>query len=746
MSTRGRTPTPELAIRIAAFGIIAFGVFAILFLRLWFLQILQGDTYLARATETKGREVRVAAPRGSIIDRDGNVLVKNKVAFVVTLQADAIPEEDRARIVQWGADQGVYERRVNAAEERIRDAVLDEGRKKATKRRERLIARRVAQARRDLPARPRDLSIDDATPLLRSRLERVQPILRVSLNKLYQRVVNGTVRVPWAGPALKVDVSIGVRNYLLEQQARFPGIVVTKEYLRTYPHGALAAQIFGNVNQISEEQLKLRRYKDQGLRQGQKIGQSGLEYEYDRFLRGRDGQEQVEVDSQNRPTGEVGKDDPPQTGLRLRLTLSEALQRSAQFAIGETIRKDPYDDKATRQRRRAGGAFVAMDPRNGDILAIGSYPSVDLNRLSDPDLTQRQYGRLTSERSGAPLFNRAIAAQYPTGSTFKIVTGSAGLGEGLITPETIGPGGACIELSDREDDKKCNAGRAELPATNLAQSLEISSDVYYYDLGKRLYPIANQPLQAWARNYGFGRRTGIDLPGEVRGIVPDRAWRERRNQQELDCRKRERKPNCFLVGDVNGQFLLGDEVNFAIGQGDFLATPLQVAEAYAGLYDDPSKPFTNRLRFPVPRIARGVETADGVQEQNFPAGRARTVAFDAGWKRAIIEGLQGVTNGTSGTATAVFSDWDQTSQRVLGKTGTAQRCVDARGNSTCADQSWFAALVPDGERPIVVAVTVENGKFGTTTAAPIACKILRKWFVRDQAAATCAAGEASATQ
>ncbi|WP_320671435.1 penicillin-binding transpeptidase domain-containing protein [Patulibacter defluvii] len=725
MSTRDRrTPTPQLALRVAAFGIVAFGVFAVLFLRLWFLQILQGDDYLAKATENKARVVRIAAPRGFIVDRNKQTLVENKVATVVTLQADAVPTADRDKIADWGSRQGKYEVRVT----RLQEQILG-GRKKPSKRRQ----QRFRRARAAIEA-PKPLRISrDASPGLRALLERYSPILKTSPARLYSRVVSGMVRLPWAGVALKTDVSIPVRNFLLENQDRFPGLTVTKEYLRHYPGKSLASQIFGNVSQISEDQLKEERYR--GLRQGQRIGQDGIERRYDSYLRGEDGEQRVEVDSLGRPTGAV-EENPAKAGYRLRLTLDERLQRTAQFAIQKVIRDDPVDEKTGR---KAAGAFVAMDPRNGELLAIGSYPSVDLNVLNGGDISIKRYRRLTSERSGAPMFNRAIAAGYPTGSTFKIVTASAGLANGVITPEQEVPGGACRFFGANRQEF-CNAGKSELPAANLWQSLQFSSDVYYYDIGAKLFPLKDQPLQTWARLYGFGRKTGIDIPGEESGTIPDAAWRRKRNAAELACRKQRKVPNCYTVFDVNGSYLLGDNVNLSIGQGDLQATPLQVAESYAGLYDRPDQPLSAKLSFPTPHIGWQIETADGRLVRKIPYPKPRTVRFDALWKREILRGLGAVTSTSEGTAAAVFNGWDQNRQPVFGKTGTAQRCKD----SACPDQAWFAAMVPDAERPIVVVATIENGGFGTTTAAPVVCRVLRQWY--EQTQAPCEAGQPSENQ
>ncbi|MCK9249867.1 MAG: penicillin-binding transpeptidase domain-containing protein [Solirubrobacteraceae bacterium] len=729
MSPDRRTSTPQLALRVAAFGIIAFGVFAVLFLRLWFMQILQGDQYLAKATENPERVVRIAAPRGKIVDRSGKgVLVDNEPSTIVALEAKAVPEEDRSVILDWGQRQGRWEAAVDREVSRRLDRYRAANPKRTvTEARRRLVTERVTASMRD--RRPADLDLEkDATPGLRALLSRIGPVLKTSERKLYDRVVASTVRQPISNVALKTDVSVGVRNGLLERQREYPGITVTREYLRHYPGGDLAAQIFGNVGQITEKQLKLDRYA--GLQQGQRIGQDGLEFQYDDVLRGHDGQQRVEVDAQNRPTGRV-REVPAEGGLRLELTLDLGLQKSAQLAMREAI-GDQVDKKTNK---RAGGAFVAMDPRNGEVLAMGSYPSVDLNQLNG-EISARRYKRLVSERNGAPLFNRAISGGYPTGSTFKIVTAAAGLANGVITPDEVVPGGSCRYFG-RNRQEFCNAGDADLGGTDLKRSIQISSDVYYYDIGAELFGRPNQPLQTWTKLFGFGRETGIDLPGERAGIIPSRAWREQRDEDEKRCRKQQKKDNCFLVAVLGEPYTLGSNINFSIGQGDFQASPLQVAVSYAGLYDtaleDNTTALTGELRFPYPHLARRVTNSKGVLERSIPARPPRRVEFDPSWKGAMLQGLLDVTATADGTAYGVFHDWDQMQFPVYGKTGTAERCQD----DGCPEQSWFAAMVPHKDKPIVVVATAEAGGFGAQTAAPIVCRMLRRWYGVPRAEATC---------
>ncbi|CAB4907429.1 unannotated protein [freshwater metagenome] len=738
MSSRDRTtPTPQLALRVAAFGIVAFGVFAVLFLRLWFLQVLQGDQYVAQANENRARVVRIAAPRGTIVDRnskDGSgTLVDNKLSTIVTLQADAIPREDVTTINEWGQRRGQYEARVDDLVDELMAPTTSGQRRRYARETQAQTDRRRRTVTRDAEARLAsqrvpDLRVSrDASPLLRSRLQAVSSLLDSSTRVLYERVVSSVVQLPYAGVPLKTQrVSSSIRNYILENPQKYPGISVTKEYLRQYPAKQLSSQLFGQVGEIGDDELKDPRYR--GLVQGQRIGKSGLEYEYDSFLRGKDGEQRIEVNAANQPTGRV-TETPPTTGDRLRLTLDAELDKTAQFGLRRQIGRR-VDDKTNK---RAGGAVVALDPRNGEVLAMDSYPSVDpgvFNRISPGKLR-----RLTGAKNGSPLFNRAVAAAYPAASTFKLVTAAAGLASGAIGLDTVQGGGSCITLGT-QNQKFCNAGDVDHGSQNVTDALTVSSDTFFYLVGAKLFGAPNQPLQRWARLLGFQRKTGVDLPSESAGVVPDAAWRKSRDEAEMQCREEEGRDSCGLVAQIGDTFKLGDNVNLSVGQGDLQITPLQLANAYAGFYD-PQGQVREGLNFPTPHLAMQVETPNGVLQQRFKPKAPRRVEFPAEFKAAIKQGLAGVT--VSGTAAAVFAGWDQSAFPVFGKTGTAERCDTSTGTA-CRDQGWFVGMVQDPERPIVVVATVEDGGFGSDSAAPIVCQMLRKWYDQDPARVPCAAG------
>lgn len=673
-----RASTPQLAVRVATLGLVAFGIFAVLFLRLWFLQILQGEDYVQRASENRERRVAIAAPRGAIVDREGRELVKNRIATSVTIDASTIPEEDREAILQWGSDYGQW-----AAAE-----ADDRGRQ---------------------PPRPRP------SASLEARERRYATLLGLEYRDIRNRVIDELVQTPYAAIRLRQDVPATLRNFLAERESEYPGLSVQRRYPREYPQKGLAAQIFGTIGEISTEELGEDRYR--GLGQGQIVGKGGLEYQYDDDLRGRNGAERIQVDAQGRPQGRPA-DLEPVPGKQLKLTLDRDLQERGQEVLTEAVEKTGGLRNVIGQRK--GAALVAMDPSSGGVLAMASYPSFDANVLARP-ITQERLERLFSERNGAPQFNRAISANYPLGSTFKPVTAVAALEGGLITPGTVGPGGSCLTFGSAGQEF-CNAGKAALAPTNLEDSLTISSDVYYYRLGANLYP-RGDGLQRWAKRLGFGRATGVDLPGEVAGVVPGSAWKRERNREELECREEEDRKSCGLVADPEIGYLLGNNINLSIGQGDLQATPIQLASLYGAFFNDGK--LSEDLRFVRPRLGEQVEDAQGRLVREIEVPRARTVRLPSEWKEPMMRGLLGVTSEPDGTARPTFEGWDQRRWPVYGKTGTAQRIY---ANGAEEDQAWFVGMVPDKERPIVVAATVEGGGFGSESAAPVVRQVLNEWY------------------
>jgi penicillin-binding protein 2 len=595
---RRPTLTPQLAFRVAVIGGVALVMFALIFFRLWYLQVLSGDSYIAAARDNRVRQIKVQAPRGEIVDRHGQELVANRNSLSIKVTPDKLPEDTAER---------------------------------------RQVYRRLAR------------------------------LLNLNPRRLQRRVEGELKALPFSKPTVKQDVPWELVAYVLERQSRFPGVEPEREFLRKYPHGTVGAHLFGQVGEVTEKQLKDQRYNRVAL--GDRVGQAGIELEYDRFLRGINGAARVEVDANGNLTDTLRRREPKQ-GRQLRLSVDLDVQRVAQQTLAGGTGK---------------GAFAVMDVDNGEVLALGSQPSFDPNIFTKP-LSQKRLNALSSEALGKPLFNRAIQAGYPTGSTFKLVTATAALESGHLTPETVLNDPGVLRVGTQEFK---NAGNAVHGALALRQALTVSSDVFFYQLGQYMNE-KGMPLQKWGRQLGIGRRTGIDLPAEEPGRLPTPQWRDRWYKQGLTDRP----------------WSVGDNINLSVGQGDLLANPLQMAVAYAAI--------ANGGRVLRPRLGLRIEDASGRALQQLDAPTARRLKISKANRDAILEGLHGAANGPGGTSTAVFEGFPIP---IAGKTGTAEHLGRP-------DQSWYVALAPYPNPKYVVAVTDEAGGFGADTAAPMVRRIL----------------------
>jgi penicillin-binding protein 2 len=601
-SDRRPTLTPKLALRIAILGGIALVAFSVVFFRLWYLQVLSGDRYKKEAENNQQREIKVEAPRGEIVDRDGRVLVDNRTGLAVKVTPDKLPRDPLKR-------RDVY--------------------------------RRLGR-------------------LVHLRPKRIERAVAKQLKAL-----------PFSAATVKQDVSDPVVAYILERQEQFPGVTVERVFLRQYPHHTIGAHLFGTVGEVTKEQLDDQRYR--GVNLGDRVGQSGIEYQYDRFLRGIDGASKVQVDALGRLKRELTVKQPKQ-GRQLRLSIDLDLQKAGQQALaGGTGR----------------GAFVVMNVHTGEVVALGSQPSFDPNIFSKV-IRASDYRRLQDPANGAPLSNRATQGLYPTGSTFKLITATAGLQTGVFTPDTVLFDGGSLTVGGVTFK---NAGGGGHGALALRQALTVSSDVFFYQLGRDMNGTLR--LQHWANLLGLGRRTGIDLPGELPGLIPTPRWRNR----------------LFKKHQTDRPWSVGDNINLSVGQGDLQANPLQLAVAYATI--------ANGGNVLAPRIGLRIEDSSGRAVQELDAPPARHLNIRPEFRQAILEGLRGAASASGGTSAKVFAGFPIP---VAGKTGTAEKGAGR------PDQSWYVALAPYPSPKYVVAVTDEAGGFGADTAAPMARTILAKLF------------------
>jgi penicillin-binding protein 2 len=599
--------TSRLALRLALFGGFAVVLFAILFLRLWLLQVVDGETYLAEAKNNRTRSFRTSAPRGKILDRNGDVLVANRTSLALQVNP------------------------------------------------------------RKLPADPVER---------RAELSRLADLTHSTLKRLRRTMHEELKLAPAAPVTLRRDVGHYLVYYLQENQERFPGVEVQRVFVRAYPDGTLAAHILGNVGEISPEQLKDRRYR--GLLPGDEIGQDGVEDTYDHYLRGQPGLTRIQVDALGEPTPN-GRlvDKPPAPGNNLKLSIDVDVQAAGEAAMAE---------------RGLPGGFITMDVHTGEIIALGSFPTFEPALFTRP-LTQKQVDETIRNPAG-PLTDRAIAGLYPTGSTFKLITALAALESGnLQVNEAIEDPGVLV-VGGQEFK---NAGEAANGTVSLVTAMEVSSDVFFYTLGLRMWDSGE--LQHWAHALGIGRPAGIDLPGAEEGLLPSQRWR---NQ-------------LYKEGNTERPWSAGDNIQLATGQGDLQTNPLQMAIAYAAL--------ANGGTVVTPHVGLQVDDARGRVLKEFDPKPRRHIRIDPTYRAAILEGLHDAAQNGAGTSFEVFGDFPIP---VAGKTGTAQRPPHL-------DQSWYGVLAPYPDPRIVTFVTMEEGGFGAESAAPAARKILEAYFANQLA-------------
>jgi penicillin-binding protein 2 len=597
----------RLALRVAVLGAAAIALFAVLFFRLWNLQVLDGDKYLAEAKNNRTRESKVIAPRGDILDREGGVIVDNRTSFALQLNTQKLPEDP-------------------VAEKAI--------------------------------------------------LARLGKLTRMSLARVRKTIREGEEVAAGAPVTLRQDVGFYLIAYIEEHQREFPGVSVQRVFVRHYPHGTLAAHILGNVSEIDEEELKEPRYKR--LEPGDEVGKAGVEESYDHFLRGQPGLQKIQVNALGEPTpGGQLVSKPPTPGESLKLTIDGEVQAAGESALAS---------------QGLPGGFIAMNVHNGQILGLGSFPTYDPSELIHP--TQAQVNALYRSES-APLLDRSTEGEYPTGSTFKIMTALAALENGVITPSTVidDPG----QLTVGGESFHNAEGAAYGPLT-LVPALEVSDDVFFYTLGLDMWE--TNELQEWAHKLGIGRSTGIDIPVNTDGLLPSRHWRDQ----------------LFKEGETERPWSAGDNIQLATGQGDLQTNPLQMAIAYAAL--------GNGGTIVTPHVGMEIEDAAGRVMKEFDPKPQRRIHIDPGVRSVILEGLHDAAQGPSGTSEPIFGSFPIP---VAGKTGTAERPGHA-------DQSWYCILAPYPNPRIVTCVTIEEGGFGAQAAAPAAHQILEAYF-HDQIAA-----------
>jgi penicillin-binding protein 2 len=560
--------------------------FLVILIGYWYTQIVRGDYYRELAENNRLRELKLEAPRGVILDREGRPLVENVPSYFLLL--------DRTRTANLESSVTFLARTLDRPQEEL----------------ERVVAAGAGNASYVPLIMAADLTLDQVARLEAAALEH---------------------------PEFEIEV----------RQRRF------------YRHAEQTAHVVGYLSEASERALHRR----PDLRLGDMVGVKGVEQTYDSILRGADGRRVVVVDSRGKFVHEEMRE-PSRPGGNLELTLDLELQQEAERFFADKV-----------------GSAVALDPSNGDILAMVSAPSFNPNMFARHiDLAD---WRSIIDAPNQPLQNRALQNTYPPGSVFKIVTAIAALEQGAVDPSDslVCSGATTVYNHNFRCWKKEGHGRVD-----LRRAIAQSCDVYFYHLGARL---SIEPIAAWARKLGLGALTGVDLMGEKAGIVPDKQWS-----------LRERGTMWFP----------GETVSVAIGQGPLLVTPLQVAVMMATI--------ANGGHVVRPHLWRG-STPPGTREAGL---KPETLAF-------IKDALVAVVNegGTGGRARMA-------NLLVAGKTGTAQVIrqethVDSKTlEYEQRDHAWFASFAPVEDPKLVVVVFVEHGGHGSDAAAPLAKLLYERYL------------------
>lgn len=531
--------------------------------------------------------------------------------------------------------------------------------------------------------------------LLDRVLERLAEVLAVPVASLRNRL-NDQHFSPYKPVPVATDVSKDVVATLREHQDAFPGVEAVQLPVREYPLGALGAHLVGYAGEINDSELNA--HKHEGYRLGDRIGKTGIESAFEADLRGSPGTDKLEVDSRGRVLHELGSE-APVDGNDVQLTLDLDVQRAAEAALqqGITAARASFDKERKKNFLAPAGAVVVLDARDGSVVASASYPTFNPGDFQNGIRTD-VFKALNDPKSAFPLENRVIQAQYAPGSTFKLATALAALDTGIITPSTTYDDVGSVQVGNRVFR---NALGRSFGRVNLARALSVSSDSFFYSLGYRIWkqPGASaERIQQVARQLGFGTRTGVALPAELPGRVPDGDWKRRIHDA---------KPQLF----PDARWFPGDNVNLAVGQGDVLVTPMQLAAAYATL--------VNGGTLYTPRLASAVLDAAGHVLKNVPVATKGTVPVVAARRAALIDGLRAAVADKAGTAYEAFAGFPLDRFPVIGKTGTAQ--VRDR-----QDTSLFVGSVTGADGvPYVAVAVVEEAGFGASIAAPIVRQVMQ---------------------
>lgn len=663
----GRRPAQQASsgrLRLVVVQVLAFSLFATLLVRLYYLQVAEGDQYHAQAASQSVREIVVQPQRGLIVDDMGRPLVANRPSWVVSVDRNVLGK--------------LTEREQDVLVERV-SGVVGVG---------------AARIRRSL------VTCGD---------EGSEPGV----------CWNGS---PYQPVPIASDVKKAVALRILEQPEDFPGIIAEQQSVRAYPapYGVNLAHVLGYLSPITEDELDAAEAADDpSLNGASTVGRAGVEQQYDRWLRGMPGYRSVAVDSMGRVLGDDGED-AGEPGSTLVTSIDAKVQGVVEQQLAETIRtaRATLDTVTGRNYVADSGAAVVMEADTGRIVAMASQPTYDPS-VWVGGISKKQLSRLYAEGAGNPLLGRATQGQFAPGSTWKPFMTAGALTHGY-SPETRLNCSSSFRVGNR-DFKNYESGAYGY--IGFDKALGVSCNTFFYRVGYDFWQRygsdvadvhAKDPLVAEAKRFGFGSETGIDLPGEAPGRIADRAWKRQYYESMKDyyCGIAD-KPQGTGTSDfvylfakefcVEGYaYRAGDAVNFAIGQGDTIITPLQLARGYAAI--------ANGGTLYAPRIAKAVVSPEGEVLRTFKPRKTGTVDLPRSVLRYIDEALKGVTR--EGTMAWRMTGFPLDRVSIRSKTGSAE----VHGKQST---SWVASYSDD----YVVVMMVSQGGTGSGTSGPAIRKI-----------------------
>ncbi|WP_017558493.1 penicillin-binding protein 2 [Nocardiopsis baichengensis] len=668
----GGAPAPRAAPGRAGLilaQVLVVALFAVLGARLWYLQVPMGEHFARLAAADRTQELVVPATRGQILDQSGRPLVRNRTALVVS--------------ADWHALQ----------------AMPDQGAD---------VLARVAEA------------VGEPVEEIRARTRLCGP-------EVSRPCWPGS---PYQPVTLADDVDARAALQILERREDFPGISAQQLAVRDYPHGELAAQALGYLQPVTQEELEAREELRKQFSGVDQVGRDGLEATYDAELRGTAGVRTLAVNNRGEVTGVVDEQ-RPEPGMHLVSTIDQRVQKTVEDALRRGI------DRARKAGHPASSAAgVVMDVRTGGLVAMASLPSYDPS-VWQGGIDQETFDELLSEKAGEPLNSRVMQGQYPPASTFKVSSLAAGVRGGkplrgtYSCPSSISVGNRSFENYEGSSHGSLSLHRAIVVSCNTV-FYQMAYDEWRSDERKK------KPDDVFARtaeDFGFGAPTGIDLPHEAAGRIPTREWKRElwEATKEESCERAEsgypgvaeddpgRASYLKKVAEENCtdgyRWRAGDAVNFAIGQGDVLVTPLQLVRAYAAV--------ANGGTLWEPRVGKALVSADGERVEEIEPQKAGDLEVDGEVVSYLQKALTAVPE--QGTASGAFGGFPQDQVSIAGKTGS--------GSALDSDSTaWFASYAPADDPDLAVVVVVPKGGTGGETAAPIVREIYEGvyGFTRDE--------------